>query len=378
MQRRNPFIYGEIVERPQFVNREKEVRNLVRDVSDGQKVFLLSPRRFGKSSLVGVVFEALRKRGIHTAIIPVSSYASYSQFLEKFAEKVLKAAGPWQKVKDWAGHFLRQVTPQAKVDLGTGDISISLGRGAEFDPSPVAPEVFSVAGELARKGGFRMAICLDEFQQISTFDGESVEAALRDAIQRQRGVGYVFAGSQPSLMDEMLGAKRPFHKAGPVYFLDKIPKADWEAFILGEFGKRGRTLAPAALESLLSTADLIPYDVQRIAHELWDYAELAGKKTLEEADVRAVVEQLKQSQSDYYERLWEHLSRRQRAVLQALASRGAASIYSQAVRNEYGLGPSSSVQKALASLDAQDILDQYKGSYFFVDPLFSIWIKGIA
>ena len=378
MQRRNPFIYGEIVERPQFVNREKEVRNLVRDVSDGQKVFLLSPRRFGKSSLVGVVFEALRKRGIHTAMIPVSSYASYSQFLEKFAEKVLKAAGPWQKVKDWAGHFLRQVTPQAKVDLGTGDISISLGRGAEFDPSPVAPEVFSVAGELARKGGFRMAICLDEFQQISTFDGESVEAALRDAIQRQRGVGYVFAGSQPSLMDEMLGAKRPFHKAGPVYFLDKIPKADWEAFILEQFGKRGRTVVPAALDHLLSTADLIPYDVQRIAHELWDYAELAGKKTLEEEDVRAVVEQLKQSQSDYYERLWEQLSRRQRAVLQALAIRGTSAIYSQAVRNEYGLGPSSSVQKALYALDEQDILDQYKGSPFFVDPIFSVWIRSIG
>ena len=92
MQRRNPFIYGEIVERPQFVNREKEIRNLVRDVSDGQKVFLLSPRRFGKSSLVGVVFEALRKRGIHTAMIPVSSYASYSQFLEKFAENVIAKA----------------------------------------------------------------------------------------------------------------------------------------------------------------------------------------------------------------------------------------------------------------------------------------------
>ena len=103
---------------------------------------------------------------------------------------------------------------------------------------------------------------------------------------------------------------------------------------------------------------MIPYDVQRIAHELWDYAELAGKKTLEEEDVRAVVEQLKQSQSDYYERLWEQLSRRQRAVLQALAIRGTSAIYSQAVRNEYGLGPSSSVQKALYSLDEQDILDR--------------------
>jgi hypothetical protein len=75
-----------------------------------------------------------------------------------------------------------------------------------------------------------------------------------------------------------------------------------------------------------------------------------------------------------YRPLWEQLPSSQRAVLQALAARGATEIYSDAVREEYRLGPAPSVQSALQSLDDQDILDQYRDLYFFVDPLFAIWI----
>jgi hypothetical protein len=259
--------------------------------------------------------------------------------------------------------------------MATGEISLSLGKGAEFDPTPIAPDVFALPGELTKNAGFRMAICLDEFQQISQFNGGSVENAIRNQVQEQREVGYVFSGSQPSLMEEMLSAKRPFHKAGPQMFLDKIPAQDWKDSITRHFRKRGRTLDDPGLETLLASADLIPYDVQRIAHELWDYAELKDKRQLDLSDVKSVIESLVTSQSTYYELLWEQLSARQRAALQAIAYRGASEIYSQGVREEFRLGPASSVQKALQSLDSRDILDRYKGNYFFLDPLFPCWIK---
>ena len=371
----NPFVFGEIIDDENFVNRTMELRQLVRDLADGQKVFLLSPRRFGKSSLVAMALLKLKKRHIHTVSLTVSSYSSYAQFLEKFAEKVLRAAGPWDRVKDWVTRFGRQVKPDVNYNITTGEVSLSLGKGAAFDPAPIAPEVFALPGELTRNGDFRMAICLDEFQQITQFNGGSVENVIRNQVQEQRGVGYVFAGSQPSLMQEMLSASRPFHKAGPQMFLDKIAASDWKEFIGGQFRKRGRTLDESALQSLLNAADLIPYDVQRIAHELWDYAELQNKKQLNTADVEAVVDALVSGQSTYYELLWEQLAPRQRAALQALAASGAAAIYSQVVREEFRLGPASTVQKALQSLDSRDILDRYKGKYFFLDPLFPIWIK---
>src|SRR5271169_585840 len=113
----NPFVFGEIVDQDRFVDREQELADLIRDMSDGQKVFLLSPRRFGKSSLVALAFLKLRKRHIRTAIIPVSSYANYAQFLEKFAEKVIRAAGPWNRVKDWMGRFMQRVRPEASYNV---------------------------------------------------------------------------------------------------------------------------------------------------------------------------------------------------------------------------------------------------------------------
>jgi len=371
----NPFIFGEIIDDENFVNRKTELSQLVRDLADGQKVFLLSPRRFGKSSLVAMALLKLKKRHIRTVSLTVSSYSSYTQFLEKFAEKVLRAAGPWERVKDWVTRFGRQVKPDVNYNITTGEVSLSLGKGASFDPAPIAPEIFSLPEELTRNADIRMAICLDEFQQISQFNGGSVENVLRNQVQKQRQVGYVFAGSQPSLMQEMLVASRPFHKAGPQMFLDKIAAADWTEFITTQFHRRGRTVAGTALEFLLNAADLIPYDVQRIAHELWDYAELQNKKQLDIADIEAVVNALVSGQSTYYELLWEQLAPRQRAALQALAARGHAEIYSQTLREEFRLGPASTVQKAFQSLDAKDILDRYKGDYFFLDPLFPMWIN---
>jgi uncharacterized protein len=371
----NPFVFGEIVDDSGFVNRTEELRQLVRDLADGQKIFLLSPRRFGKSSLVSMALLKLRKRHIRTVSLTVSSYSSYTPFLEKFAEKVLRAAGPWNRVKDWVTRFGRQVKPAINYNLNTGEVNVSLGKGSGFDPAPIAPDVFALPGELSKNAGFRMAICLDEFQQISGFNGGSVENALRNQVQEQREVGYVFAGSQPSLMEEMLSSRRPFHKTGPQMFLDKIAPGDWRGFIVGHFRKRGRSLDDSALETLLRAADLIPYDVQRIAHELWDYAELKDKRRLGASDVDSVIAALIAGQSTYFELLWEQLSARQRAALQALADRGAGEIYSQNVREDFRLGPASTVQKALQSLDSRDVLDRYKGEYFFLDPLFPQWIK---
>src|SRR5205085_11535914 len=103
--------------------------------------------------------------------------------------------------------------------------------------------------------------------------------------------------------------------------------------------------------------------------------ELKNKSELSAADVDVVVTEVVRGQAEYFERLWEQLTSKQRAVLQALSQRGPTDLLSQAYREEYRLGAASSVQKALQSLDSQDILDRYHGRYFFLDPLFALWIR---
>jgi hypothetical protein len=106
----------------------------------------------------------------------------------------------------------------------------------------------------------------------------------------------------------------------------------WKEFTTAQCKKRDRTITDAALEFLLTAADPIPYDVQRIAHELWDYGELQDRSKLDVADVEGVVNGLASRQSSYFELLGEQLASRQRAALQALAARGHSEIYSQALR----------------------------------------------
>src|SRR5207247_7284009 len=82
-----------------------------------------------------------------------------------------------------------------------GEASISFSRFAGADSSVLGADVFAMPAEMAKNGGFRIAICLDEFQQIEVFGGPAVENVLRNEVQRQRNIGYVFSGSQPSLME---------------------------------------------------------------------------------------------------------------------------------------------------------------------------------
>ena len=122
----------------------------------------------------------------------------------------------------------------ASIRRGAGDAQFSLAFPTVRTPREVArlaAEVFALPGRIAAASKRRLAIALDEFQTIASFDGGSVEHALRAAVQEQRQVGYVFAGSEPSLMERMLGPRRPFYKAGPVVRLEKIDEDEFAAFI---------------------------------------------------------------------------------------------------------------------------------------------------
>jgi AAA+ ATPase superfamily predicted ATPase len=81
----NPFVYGEVVPVEAFVDRETELERLVEDLSAGQKVFLISPRRYGKSSLVRQALRAATRHGRSAVDVTVSSYSSYLAFLEGYA-----------------------------------------------------------------------------------------------------------------------------------------------------------------------------------------------------------------------------------------------------------------------------------------------------
>ena len=372
----NPFVYGEVVPVTAFVDRETELDRLTGDLLAGQKIFLISPRRYGKSSLVRQALRASSRAGALTVEVTVSSYSSYVAFLEGYARALLAVETRLDKARTWLRDMLGAVRPEVRVEAdegGSAQLALSFPSArTDRDVSRLAQEVFALPGRIAEIRRRKMAIALDEFQAIGSFNGGSVEHALRAAVQHQRDVGYVFSGSEPSLMERMLGRSRPFYKAGPVMRLQKIPAERFADFIEARFRATRLRPAPGLGGAIVELAGNLPYDVQRLAHEVWDDAR--GRKSVGVDDLHDTLRRLLGEHEAIFEATWQRLTLAQRAALRSAVLEDGRELLSADARARYRLGGASTVQASLTALVREDILAREDGRYVVVDSLFREWV----
>jgi uncharacterized protein len=374
----NPFVYGEVVPAAAFVDRVVELDRLVADLAAAQKVFLISPRRYGKSSLVRHALAAMARRGALTVEVTVSSFSSYVAFLEGYARALVAAESRWDRARTWLLEVIRSTRAEIRVapqsdPLGSLTVSFPNVRSGR-DISRLAQEVFTLPARLAEARRRTVIVALDEFQAIAGFNGGSVEHTLRAAVQHQREVGYVFAGSEPSLMERMIGPRRPFYKAGPVMRLDKIPPDEFAAFIESRFNRSGIRAEPGLGSAVVDLAGNLPYDVQRLAHETWDDVRGAGRRRATLDDLHGALRRLLAEQQTMFEALWQRLTLPQRAVLRAVVLQDGRELLSADVRERHRLGGASSVQTALAALLRDDVITRDDNRYAVVDSLLKEWV----
>jgi hypothetical protein len=374
----NPFVYGEVVTSAAFADREQERDRLARDLAEGQKVFLISPRRYGKSSLIRDVMKGLAAQRVLTVEVTVAASSSYVGFLEAYARALLSADTPASGFRRWAAELLTAVHPQLRLDPQPGgDARTSISFPAVRSPrdtARLADEIFALPARIADARRQRLAIALDEFQAITAFDDANVEHALRAAVQQQRSVGYVFAGSEPSLMERMITSRRPFYKAGPVVRLGKIDERVFAAFIETKFTRSGIRPEDGLGEAIVELAGNVPYDVQRLAHETWDDVKAAGRKAASLDDLHLTLGRLLDEQHTMFEEAWQRLTLVQRGVLRAIVLENGRELLSAGVRDRHRLPAASSVQSALAALVRQDIVMKDQERYVVNDSLYREWM----
>ena len=383
MAQDNPFVYGEIVSASAFADREQERARLGQDLAEGQKVFLISPRRYGKSSLVRDVLRSLARQRILTVEVTVAASSSYLGFLEAYARALLTADTSVGRIRRWTQELLEAVRPEVRIDgpsvspggssAGRVTVAFPSVRTAR-DTARLAAEVFALPGRIATARKQRLAIALDEFQAVAAFDGGNVEHALRAAVQDQRSVGYVFAGSEPSLMERMLEVKRPFYKAGPVLRLQKIDPEFFATFIEVRFASSGLKPEAGLGAAIVDLAANVPYDIQRLAHETWDDVRAAGRRTAGLEDLHATLTRLLGEHQTAFEEQWQRLTLIQRAVLRALILEEGRELLSGDVRTRHRLPVASSVQSALAALLKQDVVMKEGTRYVAADSLYREWV----
>jgi hypothetical protein len=389
----NPFVYGVIVPRAAFADREVELDRLITDLGDCQKVFLISPRRYGKSSLVRQALSALARRRVATLEVTVSSFSSYVAFLEGYTQALASLDTTAGRGRGWLRDLFSSVRPELRPAVGS---STTLRAGPSTAPKPgpstslsvsfpavrtardaarLAEEVFALPARLASRLGGRLVIALDEFQAIGSFNGGSVEQALRAAVQQQRQVGYVFAGSEPTLMEQMIGPRRPFFKAGPVMRLGKIPADRFAAFVEDRFRKSGVTPEAGLGAAVVDLGGNLPYDVQRLAHEAWDDVGASRRRSIGVEDLHATLHRLLSEQETFFEAVWQRLTLAQRGVLRAVVFEHGVEILGADTRARHRLGGASSVQAALSALQREDIIAREDGGrYTVIDSLMREWV----
>lgn len=382
----NPFVYGEVVPASSFVDREVELDRLTGDLLAGQKVFLISPRRYGKSSLVRQALRAAERGGALTVDVTVSSYSSYVAFLEGYAQALLSVETRLDRARAWFRDMLGAVRPEIRMEPDrAGGTTLALSFPAARtgrDVSRLAQEVFALPGRIAEARRRHLAVALDEFQAIGSFDGgdgrgtrmHQVEHALRAAVQHQRRVGYVFSGSEPTLMERMLGRSRPFYKAGPVMRLQKIPADRFADFVDARF-RATRIRPDAGLgAAVVELAGNLPYDVQRLAHEMWDDARAGARKTVGLEDLHATLKRLLGEHDAIFEATWQRLTLAQRAALRAAVIEEGRELLSADVRARHRLSGTSTIQASLTALVRDDVLAREGTRYVVVDSLLREWV----
>ena len=374
----NPFVYGEVVPATSFVDRVDELDRLVRDLGSGQKVFLISPRRYGKSSLIRHALRAAARSGALTAEVTVSSYSSYLAFLEGYTRALAAMQTGLEKARSWLRDAIGSARPELRVE---GDNAGPMGFSVKFptvrtdrDISRLAADVFALPQRVHELRKRKLVIALDEFQAIRGFNGGSVEHAVRAAVQHQRSVGYVFAGSEPSLMERMLGPKRPFYKAGPVMRLEKLPPDLFASFIESRFLKTGIKPEAGLGTAIVDLAGNTPYDVQRLAHETWDDVRTAGKRRVALDDLHQTLRRLLAENDMFFEAVWQRLTLPQRATLRAVVLAEGREILGADLRARYRLGVASTVQTSLHALLREDLIAREGDRYVVIDSLMREWI----
>jgi hypothetical protein len=374
----NPFVYGEVVPVSAFVDRETELDRLASDLRDGQKVFLISPRRYGKSSLVRQALRSAARGGALTVEVTVSSYSSYVAFLEGYARALVSSESRLDRARSWLRELFSEAHPEVRLEAdaaGQSQLAVSFPSvRSDRDVSRLAQEVFALPGRITETRRRRMAIALDEFQAIGGFNGGSVEHALRAAVQHQRDAGYVFSGSEPALMERMLGRSRPFYKAGPVMRLQKIPADRFAQFIEARFKATGMKAAAGVASAIVELAGNLPYDVQRLAHEVWDDVKAGGGRSVDLDTLHATLKRLLGEHDTLFEGTWQRLTLAQRGALRAAVLQDGRELLSADVRARYRLSGTSTVQASLSALVREDVLAREGSRYVVVDSLFREWV----
>ena len=259
---KTPFVFGKLAKENNFTDRKEETAHLVTNFKSLINTILISPRRWGKSSLVFKAAEIARKEDSDLRICRVDLFIvrTEEQFYTALAQSVIKStASKWEDAVATATRFLYRFVP--KVSFG-GDLMSELSVDLNMEELRRSPdEILDLAQKIASDKKLRIVVCIDEFQNIAAFDDSlAFQKKLRSHFQQHEDVAYCLYGSKRHMMMEVFtDYSMPFYKFGDILFLEKIKTPDWVEFIKGTFERTGKSITDDICKDIVSRVQNHPY-----------------------------------------------------------------------------------------------------------------------
>lgn len=366
-------MFGTFVEDYNFTGRVAEVARLRANFEEGVNTILISPRRWGKTSLVRKVCREVDRRRVMPVYVDVfackSEYAFYNALVAALLRQTASRAELWMEN---ARDFLSRLTPQVSVSAGGAEITLSLG----ITPRTHSPEeVLALAEDVARRKGVRLMVCIDEFQQVGELpDTVAFQKRLRTAWQQQQQVSYCLFGSKRHLMSDIFQSRAmPLYQFGDTIFLQRIAVEDWVEYITSHFAARGRHISADLAAAICRTVDCYSSYVQQLAWLL--FTRMEPGDTADDRLLALAVQDLLDSNELLFMQQIATLSAYQMNFLRALAA-GERDFGAEACRTRWQLGSYSNIARLKKALQERDLVETIGKQTALTDPVFGLWLRG--
>ena len=369
---RNPFITNGYAGPEYFCDRVEETQHIMELLTNENNMALISPRRIGKTELIRHCFAQPEIQAeYYTFIIDIYSTNSVCDLVNMFGKAIIDALRPKGKTV-WEKFLMVLSSLRSEISFDINGLPVwGVGIGNLINPEITLDEIFTYLNQADKP----CLVAIDEFQQITNYADNRIEALLRTYIQRCTNAHFIFSGSHRHLMAEMFTSPaRPFYQSVTLMNLKPLDVGKYKEFASGKFEERDKHLNTEVVDELFTRFNGVTSYIQRVMNVLFLKTPTDGTCTPDMVE-DAVNYNLSMA-SDTYETLLRQMPEKQRNVFIAISAEGEArSVKSGAFAKKYHLPSPSSVNSALKGLLEKDFITQEGDAYMVYDKFFDMWLR---
>lgn len=370
---KNPFIVTGKIEPEYFCDRVNESARLIKSITNGNNLVVISPRRMGKTGLIQFCYDKPEiANEYYTFFIDVLHTSSLREFTYLLGRTIYDTLLPRshkmvnlfiQTIKSINGKFgFDPITNLPTFNIELGDIEM---------PEYTLEEIFRYLANADKP----CIVAIDEFQQIAKYPEKNIEALLRTHIQKLKNSNFIFAGSERHMMQEMfISSARPFYNSADILELKAIVPEIYVPFVLEHFERRNKRISAENVKWVYDLFKGHTYYIQRTFNE--SYADTADNEECTREIIDGAISNMVAYNDTIFREILSNIPEKQKALLYAIAKDGEAmQITSAQFIKRHALSSASSVQAAIKKLLERDIVTEINKVYSVTDKLFAMWIN---